>query len=391
MRILHVIPQFPYFGGRTIVGGHASCLLSLALAQHQAGEQVAILSYIQGRQGACQIENGPIAHSLFGYAETRTVRFGLRFCQAVLKWIDSRRGVFDVIHVHSGYADYFMISSKLKAKSGLPTLHTLYCPIPENGGRWRLPGIHLLIRRWANQLDWRGGISENVARTMANYGMKNVERVRPALDIDRFVVDEEMSLFREKLGLGKDDLVILFVGNAKPQKNAKSVLRAVHKARSKFNELKLVITTELDHSSSDDDVAHLAREVRDLQLEAYVMRLGIVDDMPSLMKACDVLVAPFLDSLGPSDYFMAALEAMACGKPVIVSDVGGMRELITKDVGRLVDPHDSDSIAYEICNFLSSRQLRMQVGANARALVEKEFCSKNVMDSYIAIYRNISQ
>jgi glycosyltransferase involved in cell wall biosynthesis len=391
MRILHVIPQFPYFGGRTIVGGHASCVLSLSLAQHHAGNQVAILSYIEGHEGPCEIEDGPIAYSLFSHAKTRTIKFGLQFSQAAVEWLSGRRNDYDVIHVHSGYADYFMVSARLKEASGIPTLHTMYCPIPEHGGRWRLPGIHYFIRRCAGQIDARGGTSQHVVASMVKYGMKGVERLRPALDIERFDVDEDPSLLRRKIGVGSDDLMILFVGNAKPQKNAIGVVRALPRIRQSFPNAKLVVTTELKHSSSDSDLAKLASEVNRLGLGSCIIQMGIVHNMPALMSTCDVLVAPFLDSFGPSDYFMAALEAMACGKPVVVSDVGGMPEVISNDVGRVVDPFDIASIASGVGTFLADKQLRLKTGANARALVERKFHPEKVVESCLEVYRRIAR
>lgn len=117
MRILHVIPQFPYFGGRTIVGGHATCLLTLAVAQHQAGEDVSILSYTQGRCGPHKIDDGPVAHSLFSHAKTRTIGYGLRFCRAAANWAGAHRDEFDVVHVHSGFADYFLASDWIKSSA----------------------------------------------------------------------------------------------------------------------------------------------------------------------------------------------------------------------------------------------------------------------------------
>ena len=75
MRILHITPQFPYFGGRTVVGGHASCVLSLALEQHHVGEKVVILSYIEGYCGPREIDEGPMAYSLFSHAKTRSRDF----------------------------------------------------------------------------------------------------------------------------------------------------------------------------------------------------------------------------------------------------------------------------------------------------------------------------
>ena len=228
MRILHITPQFPYFGGRTIVGGHASCVLSLALEQHHAGEKVVILSYIEGYCGPREIDEGPMAYSLFSHAKTRTVRFGIRLCRAAVEWVRAHRNEFDVVHVHSGFADYFMLSGLLKLRVDLPTFHTTYCPIAPTG-RWRYPIVRTLIRRWANRLDWRGAVSVNTANSLTQYGVRDVEVIRPGIDTKHFSHPAEGIATRRELGIGENDLVVLFVGNAKPQKNAMGMLRAVHR------------------------------------------------------------------------------------------------------------------------------------------------------------------
>jgi glycosyltransferase involved in cell wall biosynthesis len=272
----------------------------------------------------------------------------------------------------------------------LPTLHTLYCPIPDYGGRWRVPGVHALIRRWANRLDWQGGISRNVVNSLTHYGVPRAAWVPPALDLERFTPVPAPATVRERLGVKLDELMVLFVGNAKPQKNAVGALRATQQLRGSFPNMKLVVTTELKRSSSDADLSALARTAEELDLKEGLVQVGIVDNMPDLMRSCDVLVAPFLDTVGPSDYFMAALEAMACGKPVVVSNVGGMPEVVSTDVGRLVDPHDCVSIAAGLRPFLADAGLRIKAGANARKLVENMFHPDKVSAVYEGIYEGIA-
>ena len=390
MRILHVIPQFQYFGGRTIVGGHASCLMTLALAQHEAGEEVTILSNTKGRSGDYEIEDGPRVHSLSLRAATLTIRYGLLFSREAVKWIRARAGEYDVIHFHSGYADYFLVSARLKRIARIPTLHTMYCPIPGQGGRWRLPLVHGLIHRWANQLDWRGAISENVASSLLKYGMRDVEQIPPPVDTVRLNGWEEADALRNRLGIGKEEEAILFVGNARKQKNLSGVLRALHLVRKDFPKVKLVVTTELKHSSSDKDMTRLSQEMEELNLGSCIIQQGIVNNMPMLMQACDILVAPFLDTLGPSDYFMAALEAMAAGRPVVVSNVGGMPEVVTEEVGQLVDPLDAESIASGLKTYLGDAALRECVGMNARRFIEQHFDPREIVAAYDKVYRRIA-
>jgi glycosyltransferase involved in cell wall biosynthesis len=244
-----------------------------------------------------------------------------------------------------------------------------------------------MIKSWARQLDWCGGISNNVAASMNKYGIRSAERIHPALDIERFTNKYDPLVVRAELGLAVDDLVILFVGNAKPQKNAIGVVRAVQKIRQEFPNVRLILTTELKHSASDSDLARLAEEIHMRGLDSCIIQKGVVSNMPALMQASDVLVAPFLDSFGPSDYFMVALEAMACGKPVVVSNVGGMPEIISDKVGRLVDPRDEESIAAGLRPFLRDETLRKSAGFNARAYVEQHFNPGKIVDAYQAVYR----
>ena len=65
MRILHVIPQFPYFGGDTIIGGYSTAVLGLARAQALAGDTVTILGYVKDPGGRGQIQPGLEVVSLF--------------------------------------------------------------------------------------------------------------------------------------------------------------------------------------------------------------------------------------------------------------------------------------------------------------------------------------
>ena len=64
MRILHAIPQFPYFGGRTIIGGYSSALLELALAQGNDGHDVTIISHMADPAGRGVVDLRPRARSV---------------------------------------------------------------------------------------------------------------------------------------------------------------------------------------------------------------------------------------------------------------------------------------------------------------------------------------
>ena len=74
---------------------------------------------------------------------------------------------------------------------------------------------------------------------------------------------------------------------------------------------------------------------------------------------------------------MVLIEALACGKPVIGSDVGGISEIINSDVGLLVNPNDVSLIARAIDKIINDDNLRLVLSMNARNRA-KDFCEVTI-------------
>lgn len=390
MRILHVIPQFPFFVGGAVIGGHASPLLTLARTQARGGDDVTILSYIQDQTADRHISARLKSVSLFPAAKTSTTAFGLRFLRSAVSWCKRNRNQFDILHMHSGFAEYLAVSSRLKSVLGLPAVHTLYCPVPLESGNVNRPIIRSIVKRAANSLDALSAISSHTADSLGRFGIaKEIAVVPPAVDLERFHPAAEQKSARKSFGFRDDEIVVLFVGNAKPQKNLSRVLSAFRLLRDRMDNVRLVITTELAAASSDERLARLRKQVLDLGIERDVTQFGIIENMPELIRACDVLVAPFMDSFGPSDYFMVVLEAMASAKPTIVSAVGGMPEVIDESRGRLIDPGDHQHIGRAMIELAEDGRLRERLGENARQYCEAKFSASDVAESFQSLYLTV--
>jgi glycosyltransferase involved in cell wall biosynthesis len=146
----------------------------------------------------------------------------------------------------------------------------------------------------------------------------------------------EQGLARRKLTVSQREKIILFVGSLVKIKGIHFLLEAVKML--KFCEWKLAIvgTGELE--------AVLKKKIKDLELNDKVMMIGSVphNRIPLWMNACDVLCLPSLAEGVPN----VILEAFACGKPVVASQVGGVGEVVVDDkLGSLVEPKDIQALA----------------------------------------------
>ena len=145
---------------------------------------------------------------------------------------------------------------------------------------------------------------------------------------------------RKELSLEKDKKIILFVGHLIPRKGVEYLIRAVKLLSEKDeNILCLVIGRgELEES--------LKKLTSELNLNNHISFLGMKTnkEIAPYMNACDVFALPSLNEGLP----VVLCEALACGKPVVATNVAGTPELVNNGVGFLVKPKDIDGLAEKI-------------------------------------------
>lgn len=146
--------------------------------------------------------------------------------------------------------------------------------------------------------------------------------------------------------------IILFVGNIIKRKNVNLILEAKKQSNVDY-EVVVVgdgpLLNELKNKVEKENISD-------------VRFLGSRSDVENIIPGCDVLVLPsFSESFG-----LVLIEALACEKPVIGSNVGGISEIITDDVGLLVDPNDSLTLSDAIDKIIGDDEFRQNLASNAR-------------------------
>jgi glycosyltransferase involved in cell wall biosynthesis len=129
----------------------------------------------------------------------------------------------------------------------------------------------------------------------------------------------------------------------------------------------------------------LQEQARRLGVDGSVFFLGFRPDGRRYAAAADVFVQPSLTEGMPN----AVLEAMAAGRPVIATRVGGVPELITDgETGRLVPPADPAALAAAIASLLADEAERLRLGGAARARTRAEFSADTVRSAFEGLYRS---
>jgi len=171
--------------------------------------------------------------------------------------------------------------------------------------------------------------------------------------------------------------ILIHVSNFRPVKRVRDVIGVFAGVRQA-----MPATLVLVGDGPDRDAAE--QESDRLGLTEDVRFLGKVDDVADLLRGSDLFLLPSeTESFG-----LAALEAMACGVPVIASAVGGLPEVVGTEGGFLAEPGAVARMATEAAAILAdpARHARMRAAAAQRAL---DFTTEQVVPRYEALYREV--
>ncbi|HEV2108559.1 MAG TPA: glycosyltransferase [Thermomicrobiales bacterium] len=217
----------------------------------------------------------------------------------------------------------------------------------------------------------------------------NIERFRP---MDRV---EARSRIEASLGIDPDDLVVVYVGRMLPRKDIRNVLRAfallIDRWGSGRPPLKLLLvggeTAEPDPMATPE-IGELRRLAADLGVAEHVRFTGQrqPDVLHGYYGAGDVVVTtPWYEPFG-----LTPLEAMACGRPVIGSAVGGIPFTVEEGVtGCLVPPRDPEALAGCLQDLLRNPARRAWMGSAARARVERRFTWPITVERTVMLYQTV--
>jgi len=196
--------------------------------------------------------------------------------------------------------------------------------------------------------------------------------------------NEDLSQFRNRFALPQEKLV-LFVGRLVYEKGAHVLVSAVPKVLDEID-AKFVI---VGNGYMKDQLSELARG---MGISHKVMFTGFVDDetLRKLQKCADVSVVPSLFE----PFGIVALEAMAAGSPVVVSDAGGLSEIVNHELdGVKVYAGNPDSLSWGITRVMTDEGLANRLRANARRKVQEKYNwntiaqkTKNVYETVLSEY-----
>jgi len=277
---------------------------------------------------------------------------------------------FDILHLHEPFAPMVCLSALLKSNSiNVGTFHACHSK-PRTYWLGKL-----IFRRWLSKLHGKIAVSKP-ALEYVNRHLPGDYRIIPnGIDTEHFRPDGHA---RKEFADGK--LNILFVGRLERRKGLGYLLNACAKAKRSFPNFRLIVVGPGTVLRS-----RYEKMVEDMSLTNNVIFTGFVPsiELPSYYRSADIFCAP---ATGGESFGIVLLEAMACGKPVIATNIQGYASVLDDgEEGLLVPPKDVESLAQALLSLLYDKPLRLQMGDKGKIKADKyswQNVARQVTDYY---------
>jgi len=280
-----------------------------------------------------------------------------------------------IIHLNSSTLAVAALASK---SLGLKVVWHIREPLAHGYLGFRRGVLRLAIRRLADQVI---AISRNDARQLGNIPPSNLSVIYNFVDFSQFDAHRSRGIVRRELGIADNEPVILFLGGSAQVKGAGVLIEAVPSLLGGMRSAHLLVAGETS--------AEFQLQMDASVLSAFRKRihlLGPRQDVPALLADATLLIFP---STVPH-FARPVIEAAAMARPVVASDLDGVRELVVpNETAVLVPPNDPDALGRAVLELLQDEARAFRLGQQGLAMAREKFDAIRNAAQTFEIYERI--
>jgi glycosyltransferase involved in cell wall biosynthesis len=234
-----------------------------------------------------------------------------------------------------------------------------------------------VLSRVADEVNGVCGFSVRSLASIDGFGHSTMEVIENGIDLERYDPARDRRAACRLLGLDPSRRYVVCIARFHPVKDHRTLLTAFARVAAVRPDVDLLLAGDGPLRES------LQATARELGITGRVRFLGVRDDVPDLLCASDVFALTSVSEAAS----ITLLEAMACGRPVVVTDVGGNPDIVRHGVDGLLAPRgDSQAIADAVLSLLEHPELAAAMGCSGRSRVEATYRLENTIGKYAERY-----
>jgi len=383
MRILMLSWEYP----PRIIGGISRVVYDLAQNLGKLGNDVHVLTCWEPGTKESEIDDYVTVHRVHVYnnSSNNFVEWVMQLNFAMIEYAINliQNYEFDIIHAHDWLVAYG--ARVLKKSYHIPMITTIHATEygRNNGIYTEMQRTISNVERWLINESDRIIVNSNYMRdeliSIFNINISKISIISNGVDLEMFDGIDFNGAFRENYA-AKNEKIVFFVGRLVNEKGVQVLLNAVPKIMSKFNDVKFVI------AGKGPCLNNLIELGQKLNIKNSVYFTGFVSEevLLKLYKCSDIAVFP--STYEP--FGIVALEGMIAGIPVVVSDTGGLGEIVThKEDGMKFYCGNSNSLADCVIELLKDEGLSNKIRNVALQKVHRLYNWNNITEMILKEYK----
>ena len=301
------------------------------------------------------------------------ITLSLRLASTIKAVLNAEK--FDIIHLHEPFMP--MLCSAILRFSNVPNIGTFHACNGTPGYNLAWPIGIIILKRRLHKLDGKIAVSKPAMEFASKYVPGYYNIIPNGVDLERFSPDVSPI---EEFCDGKQN--ILFVGRLESRKGLNYLIKAYQQVKQEIPNSRLIVVGPGTRLRKKYEKWIRRHGLKDVVFVGYVPDT----ELPRYYKTADVFCAP---ATGRESFGIILLEAMAVGKPIVATNIGGYASVVTHgEDGLLVPPEDSRGLARALIAVISDETLRQQLGDRGRVKAAEyswEKIAQRVFDYYVRV------
>lgn len=228
----------------------------------------------------------------------------------------------------------------------------------------------------------------------------NVKRIYPGIDLEYYSPAHKNFRFLMNNNLRAEDFIVTYPGEYSRLGAIDDIMKSIVQISTPSpliplpeggggKKIKFILACRVKNKKDAKKKEKVIKKLKKHDLLSKVVFIDTVPDMAKLYNSSDVIIFPARDMKGKFDVPLAVIEAMACEKLVIISDISILQEFANDKNSVIIKSSDTEKLSDAIIDLYQNKNKREEIGKAARKYTESNFDIQKIADKYREVYENL--
>lgn len=233
--------------------------------------------------------------------------------------------------------------------------------------------------------------SDYAKEKLEKLGFKNVKRIYPGIDVGQYSPTPKRAELMKEFGINESDFVINYTGEYVRLGDMDDITDVFLELAGVYPNFKLLLACRLKNQKDDEKKQEVQEKFRK---SGILDKITFFDDgsygMEDIYNLADISIFPARTMAGKFDMPLAVIEVMACGKPLIASNIERLKYFLNENNSLLISPGDRAALKEKILYLYDNPEIRREIGEKGMQFAKDNFDIMKVVKDYEEVYRIVS-